>query len=191
MKLILASTSPYRRALLTRLGYQFSCEKPAVDEAAFKNLNLTPAQLASRLAQEKAQAVAKRFPDSVVIGGDQVAALGEHILDKPGSCENAVAQLRQLQGQTHQLYTAVHLIGPGQCRSLLQITSLTMRRLTETELQSYVAHDQPLDCAGAYKLEQQGIKLFTKIEGEDHDAIVGLPLMALQSALCELGFPLF
>lgn len=190
LPLILASTSPYRRSLLERLGYPFEVEKPLVDEDSYKKLNLAPAQLATRLAREKALEVARRCPGNLIIGGDQVAALNTDILGKPGSIENAVAQLLKLQGQTHQLYTALHLMGPGIDVSLLETTHLTMRKLDFQAIKTYVELDRPLDCAGAYKLESRGIKLFTVIDGGDHDAIVGLPLMQLQNKLVELGFAL-
>ncbi len=191
LSLVLASTSPYRRTLLERLGYPFEIEKPQVDEDSYKKLNLTPPHLASRLAREKALEVARRCPGKLVIGGDQVAALKNDILGKPGSIENAVAQLLKLQGQTHQLHTALHLLGPGIDIPLLETTQLTMRKLDFQAIKTYVELDRPLDCAGSYKLEARGIKLFSKIEGGDHDAIVGVPLMQLQNKLIELGFAFF
>lgn len=191
LSIVLASTSPYRRSLLERLGYAFEVEKPLVDEESFKKLKLSPVQLATRLAREKALEVAKRCPGKLIIGGDQVAALNTDILGKPGNIEKAVAQLLKLQGQTHQLFTALHLMGPGIDIALLETTHLTMRRLDFQAIKTYVELDRPLDCAGAYKLESRGIKLFNKIEGGDHDAIVGLPLMQLQNKLIDLGFHLF
>lgn len=191
LPLILASTSPYRRALVARLNYPFSVEDPQLDEAPFKTLGLAPQALAQRLAREKALAVARRNPQALVIGGDQVAAFRDGILSKPGTVEAAVAQLLRLQGQTHQLFTALHLLGPGIDRQILAVTTLTMRELDFAQIRRYVELDRPLDCAGAYKLEASGIKLFREITGGDHDAIVGVPLMALQSELSQLGFSLF
>ena len=191
MRLILASTSPYRRALLERLAYPFECVKPELDEAPYKTQGLHPRALAQLLAREKARVVAQHHPGALVIGGDQVAALGEHVLSKPGSTEKAHAQLLQLAGKTHQLFTALHLLGPGIDLPLLETVSLTMRPLSESDVRRYVASDQPLDCAGSYKLELSGIKLFSEIIGGDHDAIVGMPLRALQEALLKLGWPLW
>lgn len=191
MNLVLASTSPYRRALLDRLGYPFTCEKPNVDEDRFKVEGRTPQALAALLAREKAREVSLRKPGALVIGGDQVAAIGTSILGKPGSVDMAVAQLLRLQNQTHQLYTAVHLMGPGIDVPLMEVTHLTMRALSFQQARHYVMKDQPLDCAGSYKLEVTGVKLFSKIEGADHDAIVGLPLISLQTQLLALGFSFF
>jgi septum formation protein len=191
MNLILASTSPYRRALLERLGYPFTCEKPNVDEDRYKADGHAPQALAALLAREKAREVSLRKPGALVIGGDQVAALGTSILGKPGSVDMAVAQLLRLQNQTHQLFTAVHLLGPGIDIPLMETTHLSMRALSFQEARLYVLKDQPLDCAGSYKLEVTGVKLFSKIEGADHDAIVGLPLISLQTALLGLGFRFF
>ncbi|MFP5458628.1 MAG: Maf family protein [Bacteriovoracia bacterium] len=191
LPLILASTSPYRRALIARLNYPFSVEDPQLDETPFKTQGLAPAALAQRLAREKALAVARRHPHALVIGGDQVAAFKDSILSKPGTVEVAVAQLLRLQGQTHQLFTALHLLGPGIDRPILEVTTLKMREMDFNQARRYVELDRPLDCAGSYKLEASGIKLFTEISGGDHDAIVGVPLMTLQSELTQLGFSLF
>jgi septum formation protein len=191
LPLILASTSPYRRTLLERLGYPFETQSPGVNEDIFKNQGLSPQALAMVLAREKARAVSAKFPGHLVIGGDQVAALGDQILGKPGSVEMAVAQILKLQGQTHQLFTALHLLGPGIDVPILEITDLTMRPMSFTEARQYILRDMPLDCAGSYKLEASGIKLITKITGDDHEAIVGVPLMKLQSELLRLGFTLF
>jgi septum formation protein len=191
LPLILASTSPYRRALFERLGYAFHCEKPLVNEESFKTGHYPPIQLAQTLAREKAREVSARFPTVLVIGGDQVAALGNQILSKPGSKDFAVAQLMKLQGQTHELHTAVHLMGPGIDLGFVETIQMRMRPLTFNQARQYVECDKPFDCAGAYKLEASGIKLFTEIRGGDHDAIVGLPLMRLQNKLLELGFDLF
>lgn len=188
MKLILASTSPYRKLLLERLALPFDCVAPGVDEDAFKTKGLTPAQLAQTLAKEKAQAVAQRFPDALVIGGDQLAEVEGTILGKPGNEAHALSQLQSMQGKTHQLLTAVHLIGPGIDTPHLAVTKLHMRRLSEAELLSYLRLDRPYDCAGSYKIEERGIKLFSQIETDDMNTIMGLPLMWLQSSLLKHGF---
>lgn len=191
MKLILASTSTYRRALLERLGIPFDCVAPGVDETPFKSKGLAPEALAQCLAREKAQAVFARFPQALVIGGDQVAEVDGTILGKPGSLERAQAQLERMQGKPHRLLTALHLLGPGFDRPHLDVTTLHMRPLSGSEIQQYLLRDKPLDCAGSYKLEESGIKLFSKIETEDANAIVGVPLIWLQTALLEAGFSLF
>lgn len=189
--LILASTSKYRRELLQRLNLSFDCHAPDVDESAYKNLGLSPKELASRLAYEKAMSVAKKFPDSVVIGSDQVAALDELIFDKPGSVENACAQLKEMQGKTHCLYTAVSLIVPNRDGiNFIEVTKLSMRSLSQSEIERYVSADQPLDCAGSYKIETLGVSLFNSIVGDDFTAITGLPLMILAKHLRAIGYEL-
>ena len=162
-----------------------------MDEDVFKKQGHAPAKLAALLARAKAEAVFMKNSNALVIGGDQVAALGDLILSKPGTVDQAVKQLMKLQGQTHELHTAVHHLGPGIDIPLMETTRLTMRALSEADARRYIEIDQPLDCAGSYKLESRGIKLFTHIEGGDHDAIVGLPLMTLQAALTKAGFKLF
>lgn len=186
--LILASTSRYRRALLERLGVPFQCETPQVDEEAFKSRGYSPRELAETLAAEKATSLSRAFPTATIIGSDQVAACEGRILGKPGTTERAIAQLESLAGRTHQLITAVAVWHAGQLHRHTDVTTLHMRTLQRNELERYVAADEPLDCAGAYKLEQRGITLFSAIESADQTAIIGLPLIALTTMLCECGF---
>ena len=188
MELILASTSPWRRELLARLGLPFTCEDPAVDEDAWKSRLSDPRELAITLAREKARAVAARHPQSVVIGGDQLACIDGTILGKPGTAERAVEQLAQLAGRTHELITAICVCHGGQTLEHLDVTRLTMRPLDRAALGRYVAADNPTGCAGSYMLEQRGITLFEQIDSADHTAITGLPLIALTGLLTELGF---
>lgn len=189
-ELILASSSAYRRALLERLGIPFRCETPPVWEEDFKALGLAPAALAGELARVKAESVARLYSDVVVIGSDQLATIDGHILGKPGTVENAVEQLALLAGRTHELITAVCLIGPARSIFLKNVTRLTMRSLSREQLARYVARDQPLDCAGSYKIEAAGITLFERIETDDFTAITGLPLIQLTTALGEMGIRL-
>jgi septum formation protein len=191
MKLILASTSAYRKSLLERLCYRFTCEKPQVDEEVLKKKILDPQKLSSELAILKAQDVLNRYPDAIVIGGDQVAAIDGEILSKPHTFERALSQLTKMQGRTHELFTAVHISSAQKSISLMEVTKLKMRTLSSQEIESYLRLDNPLDCAGSYKIESRGIKLFEEINGEDFDAIVGLPLMKLQNALLSFDFNLF
>lgn len=189
--LILASSSPYRRALLERLGLEFRVIAPEVDEAAVKDRGLPPGALAAALARRKADAVAARAPSSLVIGADQVCALGGEILDKPGGLEANVAQLQRLAGRTHELHTAVCIArGRDLRREFADVTRLTMRPLGRERLQRYVAMDRAADCAGGYKLESGGIALFESVVTADHTAILGLPLMRLVRELESLGIPL-
>jgi len=187
-KIILASTSKYRKALLERLGLSLDCIAPGVDEEACKAEIEDPVALAAHLARAKACAVAELWPDAVVIGADQLATIDGRILGKPGTFENAVTQLQSLSGRTHTLVTAMTVAGPGgQMQSHLDLSRLTMRPLTRPELEKYVARDNPLDCAGSYKLEEAGIALFERIETDDYTAITGLPLVALVGILRSLG----
>jgi len=188
--LILGSTSPYRRALMERLGLPFRCEKPRCDEEALKRPELSPQALAEMLAVAKGRSVAEVFPQAVVIGSDQVATIDGIILGKPGTCEKAVDQLALLSGREHLLITALVVIADGVAHHHTDITRLTMRALDRTSLAHYVAKDQPLDCAGSYKLEQRGISLFTRIDSADHTAITGLPLIALTRLLVTCGYTL-
>lgn len=187
MNLILASTSPYRKALLQRLSVSFTCENPKVDEDSFKAKNLAPKDLAQTLACEKAKAVFARHPGSIVIGGDQLAEVEGVILGKPHTPENALKQLQLMRGRAHRLLTAVHILGPGIDIPHLAVTTLHMRDLSDSELKSYIELDQALDCAGSYKIEEHGIKLFSKIECDDMNTIQGLPLIWLQTQLMKLG----
>lgn len=188
--LILASTSKYRGELLRQLGWPFEAVAPGVDEDKVKTSNIAPLDLAKTLAGFKAQAVFARYPQACVIGSDQVCSLGDLILSKPGSKEKATEQLSRMQGQTHELITAVSVISPKGEETFVNCTKLHMRKLTLREIHHYVNTDLPLDCAGSYKLESSGIKLFEKIEMDDHTSIIGLPLIQLTSTLLKLGYSL-
>ncbi|QEH37517.1 Maf-like protein YceF [Aquisphaera giovannonii] len=186
-ELVLASTSPYRRALLARLGVPFRCVPPPFDEAAYPREGLTPAALAGRLAEGKARSVAALEPAATVIGSDQLATIDGEVLGKPLTRERAAEQLERLSGRTHELITALVVVSPLGERRHVDRTRLTMRGLDRAAIERYVARDMPLDCAGSYKLEQRGIALFESIESEDHAAIVGLPLIRLVTILRDLG----
>lgn len=187
--LVLASTSPYRRELLERLGVPFECVAPAFDEAAAQQGESSPIALARALAAGKAAAVAASHAKSVVVGCDQVAALGEAILGKPGSVAAAVEQLQRLSGHEHMLITAVAVRRGKDVEEFVDVATLRMRKLDKKEIERYVARDEPVDCAGAYKIERLGIALFDRIQCEDHTAIVGLPLLKLCAALRKFGLP--
>jgi septum formation protein len=189
--LILASTSPYRRELLERLGLPFTVEAPGVDEAALPGE--PPPERALRLAAAKAEAVALQHRDAVVIGSDQVAASGGAVLDKPGTVERACRQLRHLSGSQAQFHTAcaVRWHNTGYSVNHLETVGVTVRDLTDAEIQAYVQREQPLNCAGSFKSEGLGIALFSRIESQDPTALVGLPLIWLASALRQAGYRLF
>ena len=190
-KIILASTSPYRKQLLERLAIPFICVPPEVDEDQYKAKNLPPKELAQILAREKAQAVAKKYPDHIVIGSDQLAHLGEKILNKPKVFETALTQLQELNGKIHQLITAVCILGPNnQIFEHIDITELKMKNLSLDQLHRYIKIDNPLDCAGSYKIEEHGISLFESIISADSTAIMGLPLLAVGNILTKMNVQL-
>ena len=189
--LILASTSPYRRDLLERLGVPFAVDAPDVDEAHLAGE--PPTERALRLAAAKAEAVALRHPGAVVIGSDQVAAAAGVILDKPGTVERACQQLKHLAGSQARFYTAcaVRWHNTGFSVNHLDTVTVAVRDLTTEEIAAYVAREQPLNCAGSFKSEGLGIALFSRIESEDPTALVGLPLIWLAGALRQAGYRLF
>ncbi|WP_298868007.1 nucleoside triphosphate pyrophosphatase [uncultured Gimesia sp.] len=190
MNLILASTSSYRAAQLRRLGLKFETCDPQVDENLFKQTGLSPESLAETLAMEKAKGVSQQKPEAIVIGGDQLVSFEETILGKPGTAERALEQLLSMQGKSHLLITAIAVLGPDFDETHVNYTKLKMRPLDRETLKRYIQFDQPLDCAGAYKLESQGITLFEEIESTDHSAISGIPLMALTTLLTQAGIVL-
>lgn len=184
---ILASTSASRRALLARVLGDFGTATPAVDEA--RHRTETPREMAARLAKLKALSVAVKHPRAVVIGGDQVPCLGDEILRKPGSHMRAVAQLRACSGKTVTFYTAVCVAGPGADRIDIWVddTLITFRSLSDDQIERYLQHDQPYDCAGSFKSESMGVTLFASIETADPTAIQGLPLIRLTETLAKHG----
>jgi septum formation protein len=188
-RLILASTSPYRRELLARLRVPFEAVAPGCAE---QRLPDEPAQaLALRLARMKAQAAAARHPGSVVIGSDQVAVRGSEILGKPGSVERCAEQLQASSGHEVIFLTAVHVMDSrnGSAESHLDHTVVRFRPLGADEIQRYIAADVPLDCAGGFKAESLGIGLFDRIESSDPTALTGLPLIWVSAALRRAGIP--
>ena len=189
--LILASTSPYRRELLDRLGLAFAVEPSEVDEAHVPGE--PPTERALRLAIAKAETVAVRNPGAVVIGSDQVAAAGGVVLDKPGTVERACQQLRHLSGSQARFHTAcaVRWHNTGFSVNHLETVTVSVRDLSAGEIENYVAREQPLNCAGSFKSEGLGIALFSRIESEDPTALVGLPLIWLAGALRRAGYALF
>ncbi|MEY3124153.1 MAG: hypothetical protein RLZZ573_673 [Pseudomonadota bacterium] len=189
-KLILGSTSTYRRALLERLRIPFSVQSPEVDEAPLAGE--TPADLACRLALAKAQAVATRFPDCVVIGSDQVADLGGVALGKPGNFQRALVQLQQMSGKTVIFQTAMAVVcrESGFYEQALAPVKVTFRSLSEEEIVNYLRIEEPYDCAGSAKSEGLGIALLESIESDDPTALVGLPLIRTSRMLRAAGIPL-
>ena len=175
--LVLGSTSPYRRELLSRLNLTFETAAPEVDEAP--RPNETPLDMARRLALAKAHAVAARFPEAVVIGSDQVADLAGEALGKPGTHERAVGQLRQMSGQTVVFQTAVAVVCAATGFEQLDVAAVRVifRNLSDAEIESYLRAEQPYDCAGSARSEGLGIALLDAIDSDDPTALVGLPLI--------------
>ncbi|WP_372381293.1 nucleoside triphosphate pyrophosphatase [Xanthomonas sp. NCPPB 1754] len=184
-RLILASTSVYRRELLGRLQLDFDTVRPEVDEQA--QPGESSSALASRLAAEKAAAVAARFPAAWVIGSDQVADLDGQPLGKPGTRERARMQLTAMSGHTVRFHTAVSLVRPERQLHALDLTEVQLRALTSAEIERYLDAEPALDCAGSFKCEGLGISLFDAIRSQDPTALVGLPLIALARLLRQAG----
>jgi len=187
-RVVLASTSRYRRALLERLGMPFECADPQANEAALPGE--APAATALRLAEAKARAVALRSPDALVIGSDQVASCEGVLLDKPGTHENAVRQLTAMSGKTASFDTAVVVLdtGSGKLGARVVPCRVTFRTLSPDQIESYLRLEQPYDCAGSAKAEGLGIALIARIETSDPTSLIGLPLIALTELLADAGF---
>ncbi len=186
-KLILASTSPYRRQLLERLGLPFEIANPQTDETPLPGE--APEALSLRLAEAKARAVAQQYPDALIIGSDQVATTDGKIYGKPGNHERAVAQLKALSGQTVNFYTALCLFNAqaGQADVRGVPTLVTFRDLSESEIENYLHREPAYNCAGSAKSEGLGIALLASMQGDDPNALVGLPLIALCDMLRKQG----
>ena len=178
-RLILASSSRYRRALLERLGLPFEAIAPDIDEGPLPNE--TPVQLVERLAVAKARAIAGRIPNSLVIGSDQVAVHGDTIVGKPHTFENALKQLRQASGSTVTLHTGLALVhaDSGRVQSETVPFRVVFRTLSMAQIENYLNKEKPFDCAGSVKSEGLGIALLERFEGEDPNTLIGLPLIRL------------
>lgn len=186
--LILASSSPFRRELLERLGLPFTCLSPDIDETP--RAGEAPEALVQRLALEKARAVAARHPEALVIGSDQVAVAPDgSVLGKPGSAERAVAQLKAVQGRSVLFLTGLCLLDGrrGEHQLCCEPFRVHFRALDEERLRRYVEREQPLNCAGSFKSEGLGITLFERLEGDDPTALIGLPLIRLTTFLAAAG----
>ncbi len=192
--LVLASTSAARRALLERLEVPYVAEAPAFDEAAHAHRfeGMTDAEFALMLAWGKAESLAVRHPERFILAADQVAVLPgppRRRLDKPGRAEVAVEHLVALSGRTHHLTTGVVLLheARGIRHEAVDEQRLTLRAYDRAEAEAYVRRHQPLECAGSYRIEDAGIKLFERIEGHDYTGIMGLPLIAVAGLLRAVG----
>ena len=189
-QLVLASTSPYRRELLARLRMPFEVTAPAADETPLAGE--APPALALRLACLKAQAVQHAWPDALIIGSDQVAVVGDAILDKPGNFDRAVAQLKLMRGKVVHFHTALCLLNSRTSRKQTAVVPVTvhMHEYTDAQIERYLKAEEPYDCAGSARIEGLGITLVAKLAGDDPSALIGLPLIALCDMLRNEGWQL-
>jgi MAF protein len=189
-RLVLASTSPFRRELLRRLGLPFEVAAPAVDEARLPGE--PPEALVLRLSEDKARAVAAQLGDALVIGSDQVAVIDEEVLGKPGDRDRAIAQLARASGRRVTFLTGLSLVdaASGRARTLCEPFHVHFRVLSAEQIARYVDREQPFNCAGSFKSEGYGITLFERLEGGDPNALIGLPLIRLVALLGLEGVPL-
>lgn len=187
LRLILASSSPYRKQQLQQLRLNFDTDAPNIDESALTD---EPAEtLASRLSLEKAKSLEHKHPNSIIIAGDQTAAFKGKIFGKPGTKENAIAQLHAFQSNSVMFYSGVSVLNTSLQRYLRQTiaTRVTFRPLTTAQIERYIEIEAPLDCAGSFKCEGLGVSLFSAVESLDPNALMGLPLISLNMMLADMG----
>ena len=179
MKLVLASSSPFRKALLEKLQLDFKCDSPDVDETPKTGESIE--DMVKRLAESKAQALAKSHPDSLIIGSDQSASLNGQVLHKPGNFENAFEQLKAASGQTITFYTGLSLLNTQtqHVETICEPYTVKFRSLSNSEIEHYLNRDKPFNCAGSFKSEALGISLFESMQGDDPNTLIGLPLIQL------------
>jgi septum formation protein len=185
LSLVLASSSPFRKELLSRLGLPFETYSPDIDETALANE--TPQQLVERLAISKAKAVLQQFPTSLIIGSDQVSVLDGHIVGKPKDHQDAVKQLTEASGKEVKLYTGLCLFNAvtGNIQHAVETYKVQFRELHAKQIERYLQRDQPYGCAGSLKAESLGISLLKSLEGNDPNTLIGLPLIRLTDMLLE------
>ena len=186
-RLVLGSSSPYRKALLEKLDLSFDCDSPDIDETPLKDEH--PKDMVARLAKAKAQAIAERHPQSIIIASDQCATLDGNIIGKPGDFENAFAQLRNASGRTVTFYTSLCVFNAGtnQYQETFEPFYVYFRELTDKQIENYLKKEEPYNCAGSFKSEGLGISLFERLEGNDPNTLIGLPLIQLIKMLDKFG----
>ena len=186
-KLLLASSSPYRKELLSRLQLPFSTFSPEIDETRRDNESWS--DLVLRLSKEKAMVAAKHHPNTVCIGSDEIAALDDTLLGKPGTKDNAIDQLRQMSNQKVSFYTGVCVFAPhlGKDESAIVVTAVKFRTLTDSMIENYLTKEEPFGSAGSFKSESLGSALIEYFEGSDPTALIGLPLIKLCDLLHKVG----
>lgn len=185
--LVLGSTSPFRKSILSKLNLPFECAKPNIDESPLSGE--TPEQLVQRLAIEKAKAVADQYPNAVIIGSDQVAVCNGKILGKPHNFENGVKQLTEFSGKEVVFYTGLCVFDSDteKTTALVEPFSVYFKELSQQEIASYLKAEEPYNCAGSFKSEGLGICLFEKLQGDDPNTLIGLPLIKLVDLLKQHG----
>ena len=188
MKLVLGSTSPFRKALLEKLHIDFECDSPDIDETPLPDEAVE--DMVVRLAVAKAQAISARHPDSLIIGSDQSAVLNGEKLSKPGNFENAFKQLTRASGQKITFQTGLCLLNTstGNVQSSCVPYTVVFKELTPVMIENYLRKEEPYNCAGSFKSEALGIALFERFEGADPNALIGLPLIELVNFLENEGF---
>ncbi len=184
-KIILASTSPFRRELLERLGLEFMADTPDFDEGSVSASS--PAGLSELRAVGKARSLAARYPDALIIGSDQVADLDGELLGKAGDEAGAVAQLTRMSGNTVHFHTGLALVRGEEQLVRSELFIVHLKPLTQAQIVNYVRHDKPFGCAGSFMIEGLGVALMRGMEGRDYTSLIGLPLILLTEMLEELG----
>lgn len=189
MKLILASTSPFRRECLDKLNLPYETDSPNIDETPLENESIT--DMVIRLAEGKARAVASRHPDSLIIGSDQSALLHGKVLNKPGNYATAFTQLSAASAQKVVFQTGLCLLNTttDQIQSICVPYTVVFKKLTDLQIQHYLEIEKPYNCAGSFKSEALGIALFERFEGEDPNTLIGLPLIKLLEMLNKENMP--
>jgi septum formation protein len=185
---VLASTSPYRMQLLRQLGFPFHVAAPQFEEHI--DQAIAPELLVKHLASHKARSLAESYPDALIIGADQVFVNSQgHILGKPGNFETAVRQLRSMAGKTHTFFTGLSVYDSTSGEALTDFVTyrVTLRPLSEDQIRNYLRRENPVDCAGSFKIEGLGIALMSRLEGEDYTSLIGLPLIKLTDFLAYFG----
>lgn len=191
MKIILASSSPYRAALLKKLSIPFECMAPQIDESKLAEESVE--QQVSRLAHLKAQALVSQFSDAFIIGSDQLASHQGRALGKPGNFNAALKQLSDLQGQRVEFHTGLCLLNSrtGAQQTIVEKFAVEFKQLSTKQLERYLTIEQPFDCAGSFKSEGLGITLFERLDGRDPNTLIGLPLIALIELFAHWHIDLF
>ncbi len=189
MKLVLASTSPFRKALLEKLDLKFETDSPDIDETPQSDESIE--SMVKRLSEAKARAIAENHPHSLVIGSDQSASLHSKILHKPGNFDVAFQQLKAASGETITFYTGLCLLNTetGNAETVCEAYTVKFRDLTDEEIEAYLRKEEPYNCAGSFKSEALGISLFEHMRGDDPNSLIGLPLIALCRLLKAQGQP--